>query len=145
MYRPLLPTNAAATAPAVLEGVKEGSSRWVRDETAIGAVKKDARSAIDLSHQRKFAKSVEDTAVDMASSQALEHLPESKPLTLDSAYVLRARTLQNAIKHEAASVIAARIKPNRHGKSPEEQRAQAHLEKTRAIATKIKGSLGKLT
>ena len=83
--------------------------------------------------------------MDMASSQALEHLPESKSLTLDSAYVLRARTLQNAIKHEAASVIAARIKPNRHCKSPEEQRAQAHLEKTRAIATKIKGSLGKLT
>jgi hypothetical protein len=133
---------------AVLEKVKAGNSRRVRDETAIGAAKKGARSAIDLSHQRKFAKSVEGTAVNVASSQAIEHLPESKSLTLDSAYALRGRTLQKAIKHEAASVIAAKIKANRYRKSPEGQRVQAHLETARherATATKIKGSLDKLT
>ena len=86
--------------------------------------------------------------MDVASYQALEHLPESKSLTLDDAYTLRGRTLQKAIKHEAASVIAAKIKANRYRKSPERQRAQAHLETARherATATKIKGSLDKLT
>jgi hypothetical protein len=53
---------------AVLEDVKAGNSRRVRDETAIGAVKKGARSAIGRSHERKFAKSVKDTEVDVASS-----------------------------------------------------------------------------
>lgn len=133
---------------AILEDVKAGDSRRVRDQTAVGAVKKGARKAVDLSHQSKFAKSVEGTAVDVASSQALEHLRESKSLTLDRAYALRGRTLQKAVKHEAADVIAAKFKANRYRKSPEGQRVQAHLETARherATATKIKASLDKLT